>query len=1367
MVSVKYFLGLDIGTNSIGWAAADLNYKLLKFKGNKTWGSYIFDDGKPAADRRTHRVARRANERKKQRVQLLQELMAKGILEKDPEFFIRQMESALWADDKSVITRYLRFADTDYTDVDYNRKYPTIHHLIDDLMRDKTPHDIRLVYIALQYMLSHRGHFLSPVDEDNIEAVTDFGPVYTELMSWFESSPWDYGMDEFKAVLSTRAGINAKFDSFKKLLWNGKAPKYDADECEVDRALLVKLLCGSTIKLSALFNEDSYKELEKESITLNNADELDTILEQIESTHADLIRCCKNVFDWALLTDILNGKKTISEAKVAVYELHQKDLKLLKDYVRKYLPKKYFEVFRKCDDKLKNYTAYSGKIDKQKDRLNLKQCKQVDFCAYLKKLLAGVEVDEADKSKFAEMYARICDGTFCPKQVNTDNRVIPYQLYYYEMKTILANSCAYIPLLNERDEYGTVADKILSIMKFRVPYYVGPLNPHSNHSWIKRKAGKILPWNFDDMVDHEASEQEFIRRMTCKCTYRAGCFVLPKNSLLYSKFTVLNEINNIRINDVPISVACKQDIYNGLFMKRQNVTVKALTAFLESNNYMKQGDTISGLNDKIMSSLKPYLSFRNLLENKVLTEEDAERIILQITCTEEKGRLKCWLRDNYNLEEADVNYISGLKFKDFGRLSRELLTETYPVSTQTGEVMGGNIITALWETNSNLMQLIMTDGSGYKAALDMANRDYYQANPVTIADRLNEMYLSPAVRRSVIRTLDIVKDIRKCLGKAPEKIFLETTRELEDNGKKGKRTDSRRDKIINLYKQVKEDTTELRNLLDSKTDEQLRSEKLFLYFMQLGKCMYSGKAIDINELASKLYDIDHIFPQARVKDDSLDNKVLVLSEYNGAKSDIYPISSEIRANMSPMWDRYHKLGLITDKKYSRLTRAQGFTDDELAGFISRQIVETSQTVKAVSTLLKELLPETEIVYVKAGLVSEFRHDQGYIKCRDVNDLHHAKDAYLNIVIGNVYNTKFTKNPVNFIKSGKKERYSLKLSSLLFDKNGKSHRIERGGVVAWNDDGSTIETVKSIMGKNSIIYNKYSYVRKGELFDAMPLKAADNDVLLPRKDNLPVVRYGGYNSLKCSCFSLVKYHTDLGRTGIVVMSIDVMYLDKFIKDTEFAASYAKDSVSKIITLDKKEKSVDRVEFPLVKRLIKVGTMIEMDGFRAFLMSKSDKGAKIIISSASPLVLDNVWETYIKRLSNFKENSTARQGYKLTKWDGLSCEQNMMLFDILCEKLSNKLYSVKFSDMYNKISGKRSEFANLALEEQSAVLLSIVNVLKTNRSNTCDFSLLGLAKNSGIIKLSTDLLKNTNIKSIQIIDRSPAGLIEKRSPNLLTL
>ena len=72
------------------------------------------------------------------------------------------------------------------------------------------------------------------------------------------------------------------------------------------------------------------------------------------------------------------------------------------------------------------------------------------------------------------------------------------------------------------------------------------------------------------MVDLEASAEQFIRRMTNKCTYLPSEDVLPKYSLLYSKYEVLNELNNLRLDGEKISVEQKQKISEKLFSERRN-----------------------------------------------------------------------------------------------------------------------------------------------------------------------------------------------------------------------------------------------------------------------------------------------------------------------------------------------------------------------------------------------------------------------------------------------------------------------------------------------------------------------------------------------------------------------------------------------------------------------------------------------------------------------------------------------------------------------------------------------------------------------------------------------------------------------------
>ena len=91
--------------------------------------------------------------------------------------------------------------------------------------------------------------------------------------------------------------------------------------------------------------------------------------------------------------------------------------------------------------------------------------------------------------------------------------------------------------------------------------------------------------------------------------------------------------------------------------------------------------------------------------------------------------------------------------------------------------------------------------------------------------------------------------------------------------------------------------------LSGTSDSQLRIKKLYLYYLQMGKCMYTGENIELDQLMNdNLYDIDHIYPRHFVKDDNIGNNlVLVKKEKNAHKSDSFPIENEIRTKMMPYW----------------------------------------------------------------------------------------------------------------------------------------------------------------------------------------------------------------------------------------------------------------------------------------------------------------------------------------------------------------------------------------------------------------------------------------------------------------------------------
>ena len=172
--------------------------------------------------------------------------------------------------------------------------------------------------------------------------------------------------------------------------------------------------------------------------------------------------------------------------------------------------------------------SYVGHADKELKAAIGKQATIASFSKHIKKMIekVEVEVEECDQALFQDMFERLEVNTFLPKQRNTDNSVVPHQLYEYELIRILENASKYLPFLNETSDGLRNMDKIRAIFVFRIPYYVGPLNEHSDFAWLTRKAGKITPWNFDEMVDKDASESTFIRRMTNQCTcllYTSRC----------------------------------------------------------------------------------------------------------------------------------------------------------------------------------------------------------------------------------------------------------------------------------------------------------------------------------------------------------------------------------------------------------------------------------------------------------------------------------------------------------------------------------------------------------------------------------------------------------------------------------------------------------------------------------------------------------------------------------------------------------------------------------------------------------------------------------------------------------------------------
>ena len=86
--------------------------------------------------------------------------------------------------------------------------------------------------------------------------------------------------------------------------------------------------------------------------------------------------------------------------------------------------------------------------------------------------------------------------------------------------------------------------------------------------------------------------------------------------------------------------------------------------------------------------------------------------------------------------------------------------------------------------------------------------------------------------------------------------------------------------------------------------------------------MYSGEPIKLSDLMNNnLYDIDHIYPRHFIKDDSIENNlVLVKKQINNHKSDTFPLEKDMQRERAAFWKMLREHDFITKEKYNRLTR---------------------------------------------------------------------------------------------------------------------------------------------------------------------------------------------------------------------------------------------------------------------------------------------------------------------------------------------------------------------------------------------------------------------------------------------------------------
>ena len=767
-----YNIGLDIGQTSVGWAVVDDNGHLMRHKGKNMWGVRLFDKGQTAATRRMYRSTRRRLARRKERINKLQEIFAEEINKNDKNFFIRLKESFLYTEDNSLLSTSILFDDKNYLDKDYYDTYPTIYHLRKDLMNATEKRDIRLVYLALHHILKYRGHFLygkTDFSQMSVNIQTDLEFLFSKLFN-DEYNITTIDFDKLKDILSSADKASIKQDKLQALMIS--------KDKDINNKIkeIIKAILGYKFNLSKLFvleeMDDINKKISfKEGI---NEEEIESILgEEIEVFHA-----LKSIYSWVTLEELLGEvksenpmDKTISNVMIRKYNNHKKELQMLKKLVKDICPQEYNNLFRN-EGKDPNYTKY---IKKTKD------CSLEQFNKYIIRIL-----NKYPKAKehqyYSKIYEKLKSNQLLAKLNTIDNAVIPYQLHKIEMERIIDAQGKYYPFLLKNKTL------LVKILVSKLPYYVGPLNSHSEFAWIEKKYPNqshqaIYPWNYQDVIDIDKTAEKFILRMTNKCTYLKEEDVLPKYSLIYSEFVLLNELNKVRINGKLMDKNIKKQLIKDVFQIKKTVKTEDIIQWVRLNPHgfiTHPSDEIlvegTQKENEFAASLFSYNSFKKLfgkIDNSNI--KMIEEIIKWVTIFEDKEILQRKIRRKYNLKKEEIEKILMFNYSGWARLSKKLIDEirTY----KDPKFYGYTILDIMRETNYNFMQIINDQKFDFQDVIKRAN-PVLNREKVTYED-IKELQGSPAIKRGIWETVKIIKEIVYVMKCEPQNIFMEFARSDE------------------------------------------------------------------------------------------------------------------------------------------------------------------------------------------------------------------------------------------------------------------------------------------------------------------------------------------------------------------------------------------------------------------------------------------------------------------------------------------------------------------------------------------------------------------------------------------------------------
>ena len=488
------------------------------------------------------------------------------------------------------------------------------------------------------------------------------------------------------------------------------------------------------------------------------------------------------------------------------------------------------------------------------------------------------------------------------------------------------------------------------------------------------------------MTQRPALSGDAVQKMLGHCTFEPTEPKAAKNTYTAERFVWLTKLNNLRIleqgSERPLTDTERAMLMDEPYRKSKLTYAQARklldlddTAFFKGLRYGKDNAEASTLME-----MKAYHAISRALEKEELKDkksplnlspelQDEIGTAFSLFKTDEDitGRLKD--RVQPEILEALLKHIS---FDKFIQISLKALRRIVP---------------------------LMEQGKRYDEACAEIYGDHYGKKnteeeiylPPIPADEIR----NPVVLRALSQARKVINAVVRRYG-SPARIHIETAREVGKSFKDRKEIEKRQEEN---RKDREKAASKFREYFPNFVGEPKSKDilKLRLYEQQHGKCLYSGKEINLGRLNEKGYvEIDHALPFSRTWDDSFNNKVLVLGSENQNKGNQTPYEYFNGKDNSREWQEFK--ARVETSRFPRSKKQrillQKFDEE---GFKERNLNDTRYVNRFLCQFVADRMRLTgkgkRRVFASNGQITNLlRGFWGLRKVRAENDRHHALDA---------------------------------------------------------------------------------------------------------------------------------------------------------------------------------------------------------------------------------------------------------------------------------------------------------------------------------------------------------------------------------------